>query len=157
MKTKGFFLRRGCLVFLLMVLLVCASTLSAQAGGVETWYYGVGSTEFINITDYNITPVKTIGDTGNLTLVFGFSSKRNGIDEPTWYPPVKITAQIRSASSGAVLAQTIFEEGTGTTFTLSKYLTAGTQIQIFIDVSSLYNPPGPYRKAGISYYYMLGN
>lgn len=133
-----------------------SNTFTAQAAGPETWVVGTtGDVQYMNVTDYNLTPVKTISGSGYLQLVFGFFSKRNGVDEPTWYPPVKVTVKIQDATTGEVYEDFVFYEGNGDMFTVSCYLRSGTRIQIYTDISSQYNSPGVYRKAGLSYYYIL--
>lgn len=139
-----------CVIVCLMMLLLVGS---AQAAGVETWYYGGNGWNEMFVTNYNITPVKTIGDSGDLVVSVFFEGARNGIDEPEWYSPVNLTVEIREAYTGVVLASRVIpEEYFYESVPVFAYgLPEGKQIQLYFDISSQYNAPGAYRKGYISY------
>ncbi len=134
-----------------------AFTNTAYAAGTETWYKGTGPEEQMLVTNNNLTPVKTLGDSGKLHLIWNVTPVRDGVNEPTYYPPIQVTLQLREAYTGRVLDQYLYIEGLHPD-SFSLYggdLPAGTKVQFYVDVSSQYNPPGPYRKALINYHYVL--
>lgn len=150
----------GCLA-VVMAMLVTA--LPAHAAGVENWNYGTGPEENIRVTNSNLTPVKTITHTGTLTIEYltlpckpGYSHCGCSDSEPFNYPAVKATVQIREAYTGRVLATSTTNE-MDLNAKVSAYVTAGTKVQVFFDVSTIDGQPkpGPYRKAHFSYYYTL--
>ena len=119
--------------------------------GVETWY-GSGFGGSYRFTDYNLTPVKTMGKSGTLVISGSFY----GDDGYANSSPIKLTAQIRS-TSGAVRASTVVvDDRSGATgFVMSCRVTAGDKIQLYFDASSIANPPGIYRSAYIEYNYAI--
>ena len=117
--------------------------------GTETWY-GSGFGGSYRFTDYNLTPVKTMGKSGTLVISGSFY----GDDGYANSSRIKLTAQIRS-TSGAVKASTIVvDDRSGSTFfAVSCNVSAGEKIQLYFDASSIANPPGIYRSAYVSYNY----
>ena len=151
-----------------LVLTIVAATAIALptpafAAGIEDWGGPEGPEENIRVTNNNLTPVKTITKSGTLTIHYltqpckpGYSICDCTDKEPSWYPPVKATVQIREAYTGRVLATSTTNENNWNA-SVSAYVSAGTKVQIFFDVSTMdgYSAPGPYRKAHFSYYYTL--
>lgn len=127
------------------------STLSEVGlyAGTETWYGGSALAGDYTFENNNLTPVKTMGQSGTLRISGSFY----GADGYASASPIKLTVEIRS-TSGAVLARTIAtDDRTGSTpFGLSCNVTQGQRIQIFFDASSIANPPGIYRSAHVTYY-----
>lgn len=119
--------------------------------GTETWY-GSGFGGSYRFTDYNLTPVKTMGKSGTLVISGSF----RGTDGYADVSPIKLTAQIRS-TSGAVRASTVIvDDRSGATFFgISCAVSAGDKIQLYFDASSVANPPGIYRSAYIEYDYSI--
>lgn len=119
--------------------------------GTETWY-GSGFGGSYKFTDYNLTPVKTMGNSGTLVISGNFY----GADGYANSSRIKLTAQIRS-TSGVVKASTIVvDDRSGSTpFTVSCSVSAGEKIQLYFDASSIANPPGIYRSAYVSYDYAI--
>ena len=126
------------------------STLSEVGlyAGTETWYGGSALAGDYTFENNNLTPVKTMGQSGTLRISGSFY----GADGYASASPIKLTVEIRS-TSGAVLARTIAtDDRTGSTpFGLSCNVTQGQRIQIFFDASSIANPPGIYRSAHVTY------
>lgn len=144
---------------LLSVVLACILCLScsipAFAAGPETWNYStslvpVGS---FNCTDTNLTPVKTMGYTGTLTIDISYFERTDAYSSS----PVKLTVQARRAGTSTVLAQDVYYEEIGFGGSFSFDVKKGDQIQIFFDVSTAegYSKPGPYRSAYVRYGYVL--
>lgn len=119
--------------------------------GNETWT-GSGLAGNYTFEDYNLTPVKTMGKSGTLLIHGSFY----GADGYADVSPIKLTVQIRS-TSGAVKASTVrVDDRSGvTSFSVSASVSAGEQIQLYFDASSVANPPGIYRSAHVTYYYDL--
>lgn len=130
-------------------------------GGVENWgktgevgnYPGVHVGVFTCYNN-NLTPVKTITESGEF-YIWGKAWKADNLAGN-----VVTKIQIREYPSGRVLKTTeshsICTCGEEHEFkTPSIYLNAGQKIQIFFDVCSIGTPPGGYRSAKISYYYVL--
>ena len=119
--------------------------------GNETWT-GSGFGGAYRFTNYNLTPVKTMGSSGTLVI----SGTFYGSDGYADVSPIQLTAQIRS-TSGAVRAQTVrVDDRSGAvSFSISCSVSRGDQIQLFFDASSIANPPGIYRSAYVSYDYAI--
>lgn len=119
--------------------------------GNETWT-GSGFGGAYRFTDYNLTPVKTMGSTGTL-LIYGSFYGDDGYSDVS---PIKLTAQIRS-TSGVVKAQTIEVDSRNgyNDFSMACSVSQGEKIQLFFDASSVANPPGILRSAYVSYNYDL--
>lgn len=70
------------------------------------------------------------------------------------YSNVKLTVEIRDYPSGKVWAKGVFynyDYPNETPFSLSANVQNGYRLQIFYDISSIDNPPGPYRKGNVSW------
>lgn len=144
------------LTAIMLISLVTPTT--AFAAGNETWYANGGypgtQVGSFNCTNNNLSPTKTIGSSGWL-YVWGIADKSD-----PYNGNVVTTVEIRSDYDGSVLTSTtsyaINDSGTEHYFETSPiYVTAGQKVRIFFDVSSISNPPGPYRQAYISYAYVL--
>lgn len=122
--------------------------LTTRAGN-ETWT-GSGLGGDFRFIDYNLTPVKTMGQSGTLTISGNFYGNDGYADSS----PIKLTFEIRS-TSGAVLARTVVPDtrNGNIPFAVSCHVSKGQQIQLFMDASSIANPPGILREAKIQYYY----
>lgn len=120
--------------------------------GTETWY-GSGFGGSYTFTDYNLTPVKTMGKSGTLVISGSF----RGTDGYADVSPIKLTAQIRPAYSSSAKGSTVVvDNGSGaTSFAVTCSVSKGEQIQLFFDASSVANPPGIYRSAYIEYDYAI--
>lgn len=117
--------------------------------GNETWT-GSGFGGAYRFTDYNLTPVKTAGQSGTIVIYGSFS----GDDGYSDVSPIKLTAQIRNTSGGVKASSVTVDNRSGaTTFSVSAYVSRGEQFQLYFDASSIANPPGIYRSATISYSY----
>ncbi|MNT18798.1 hypothetical protein D3C72_1540180 [compost metagenome] len=147
----------GIMLSTLMILTLFAP-ITAFAAGTETFYKNGGfpGTQIggFNCTNNNLSPVKTIGESGYF-YIWGIAEKSD-----PYAGNVVTTVEIRSYSTGAVLTSTksyaTNSSGTQHYFQTNPiYLSAGQQIRIFTDVSSIGTPPGPYRQAYINYAYVL--
>lgn len=123
---------------------------SPRAGN-ETWS-GSGFGGSYTFTNNNLTPIKTIGESGRLLISGSFY----GTDAFASSSPIKLTFQIRS-TSGAVLASTeVIDTRNGNIpFSVATNVTVGQQIQLFLDASSIANPPGIYRSAFVEYDFVI--
>ena len=121
--------------------------------GPETWYPGKVHFGDMNLTNNNLTPVKTMSTSGTL-YVYGYFRTTDGRSRAV------LTTDIRKAYSNTVLASGFSVEGYSTgqrTYyaTGVTHVNAGDKIQIFTDISSLESQPAgsPYRKAYVEMYY----
>lgn len=122
----------------------------ARAGN-ETWT-GSGFGGAFRFTDYNLTPVKTMGQSGTL-LISGYFYGDDGYADSS---PIKLTFQIRSSSGTILVSKVFYDTRNGSIpFSISCNVTKGQKIQLFMDASSIANPPGPTRAAYIAYDYDL--
>ena len=119
--------------------------------GNETWS-GSGHGGSYTFNNYNLTPVKTMGKSGTL-LISGYFYGNDGYASSS---PIRLTVQIRS-TSGSILASTeVIDTRNGNIpFSVAANVTAGQQIQLFFDASSIANPPGIYRSAYVYYNYAI--
>lgn len=117
--------------------------------GTETWYGGSAFAGEYTFTNNNTTPVKIMGQSGTLLISGNFY----GADGYASASPIKLTVEIRSATTNAVLGRTIAVDSLSgaTPFAVSCNVSQGQKIQLFFDASSVANPPGIYRKAHVSY------
>ena len=119
--------------------------------GNETWT-GSGFGGSYTFTNYNLTPVKTMGTSGTL-LIYGSFYGNDGYATSS---PIVLTAQIRK-TDGTVKAETVRVDNRSgnVSFAMSCSVSKGEQIQLFFDASSVSNPPGIYRSAFVTYNYDL--
>lgn len=129
------------------------SDTSTPKSGVETWYPGDRRFGAMNLTNYNITPEKTMGASGYL-FVYGYYRTTDGRSRAI------LTTQVRQAYSSTVLCSGTSTEATATgqrTYfsTGVTHVNAGDKIQIYNDISSVTAQPSgsPYRKAYVELYY----
>lgn len=139
------------LAFVLMaVLTISAFSTQAFAAGVETWYGDWVNEPTITVRNNNLTPVKTMGESGTLHVACGIKGRPDL--EPSGCPLVKVTMQIRDQNGNVLASGTVREDAFMPQIHLSIPVVAGQKIQIFFDVSSVsYNPNGNYRVADINY------
>ena len=125
-------------------------TVSPRAG-TETWT-GSGFGGAYTFNNYNLTPVKTMGKSGRL-LISGYFYGTDGYASSS---PIKLTVQIRSTSGTVLVSRSFVDDRSGNVpFSISVNVTAGQQVQLFFDASSIANPPGIYRSGYVSYSYYL--
>lgn len=143
--------------FLTVLALICAMVLSiastpVSAAGVETWYKGSLDEPSFLMNGYNLTPVKTMGVSGKLTITEHFETADG--NNPDHYYPVYVL-EIRSLN-GTVLARE--SKGWGFlysgTLSVSIDVTKGQQIQIYTSVYEKGNTNFA-RKANIWYNHTL--
>lgn len=146
-------IKKRLLAFFLTLTMIFALSqpTNAFAAGTETWYKGSYEVGAFNMVSDNLTPVKTLGDSGALLVSFSFYRT-----DPYSSSPIKLTMQIRNADTGYVYETVVVKETEADGgFIFLNNMTAGTRLQIYFDASSISNPPGPYRCAHISYGYTL--
>lgn len=134
---------------LLIVALFAVSVQPALAAGNETWYNTKNYDYAFTFTDDNLTPYKTIGNSGELVM-YGYFYKADSSS----YSNIKLTAQIRDYPRGKVLGTTTVENidyPISNFFVVKADVKKGQKVQIYFDASSINNPPGPYRKAYVNY------
>lgn len=125
-------------------------TVSPRAG-TETWT-GSGHGGSYTFNNYNLTPVKTMGESGRLLISGSFY----GTDGFASSSPIALTVEIRS-TSGTVLGRTYANDNRSgnVPFAVSASVSAGQKIQLYFDASSIANPPGIYRSAYVYYNYAI--
>ena len=149
--TKTSSIPRKLLAFVLVtVLAITAFSTQAFAAGVETWYASWVSEGTITVRNNNLTPVKTMGTSGTLHLVAEVSGRSDL--EPSGCPPVKLTVQVRDLNGNVLASGVINEDAAVPQVHINLPVSAGQQVQIFFDISSVsYNPNGNYRIADVTY------
>lgn len=135
---------------IMLVMAMCIFAVQpAFAAGTETWYSSHGNYDAAyTFNDDNLTPVKTMGDSGTLVVFGDFKKADSGSSN------VKLTAEIRAYPSGTVLDRIVVDNTNypnPNLFALSTHVTAGQKIQIYFDASSVSNPPGFLRSAYVDY------
>lgn len=147
--------------FLTVLALIFAMVLSiasvpVSAAGVETWYK---TDDYIwenafTIRGYNLTPVKTMGTSGTLHIVFELNSL---LDTGTKPNNLVYTYQIRSANGTVLLGGTEEFQSTNDGLPFAVFtkinVTQGQKIQIYISVYDTVT--GVYRTASVGYGHWL--
>ena len=125
-------------------------TVSPRAG-TETWT-GSGHGGSYTFNNYNLTPVKTMGESGRLLISGSFY----GTDGYASSSPIKLTVQIRSTSGAILVNRSFVDDRSGNVpFSISVNVTAGQKVQLYFDASSIANPPGIYRSAFVEYDFVI--
>ncbi len=125
-------------------------TASPRAGN-ETWT-GSGFGGSYTFTNNNLTPIKTMGKSGRLLI----SGHFYGTDGFASSSPIKLTVQIRSTNGNVLASTEVIDTRNGNIhFSVAANVTAGQQIRLFFDASSIANPPGIYRSAFVAYNFYL--
>lgn len=122
---------------------------TAFAAEGEIWYKNQRYPAEYTITNNNLTPYKVINESGVL-VVYGHFWKADSAS----YSNVKLTVEIREYGTNRVLNRVVAyntQYPIGDPFFIEANVTAGQKIQLFFDVSSIDNPPGPLRKATVRY------
>lgn len=123
-------------------------SINVFASGEETWYKGSQTFPTFILNPYNLTPVKTMGDSGQLTITARFY-----IDDKTAYTnPVDCKLQIRS-TDGTVLASKSYSTWGYVALTCEANVYKGQKVQIYMSVYD--SITGETRYAKLSYTYML--
>lgn len=117
----------------------------APCAGTETWYAGNGKVGSFTLSGNNLTPVKTMGATGNLT-VYGFADVTT--NDNIWW----VEIQIIDYKTGDVIAETSSKSrnSNGQAYSLSFDVVKGQKIRIFMYYGSM-----PDTDAYVSIYYLL--
>lgn len=101
------------------------------------------------ITNDNTTPYKVMGSNG----IINIRGKFKQADNPS-YSNVQLLVQIRDYNTGALLAEvkpSNYNYPGWNTIQIEASVYAGQEIYFYFDVSSVSNPPGPYRMAEVEY------
>lgn len=123
----------------------------APRAGAETWT-GSGFGGAYTFYDYNLTPVKTMGNSGTL-LVYGNFHCADGFASSH---PIALTVQIRNTAGRVLEYTSIVDSLSGSTpFAVSYHVNAGDKIQLYFDASSVGAQPGIYRSAYVEYSYII--
>lgn len=132
---------------LVAVMVLSIFAVPASAAGVETWYatYNPVYEDEFYFAGYNLTPVKTMGDSG--TLLIGVD-----VDLTDGNPnPAIITVQIRSTSGTVLASGSISTSVPWPHIQVETPVTAGQKVQIYVGVYT----NGVYRSGYISYYHRI--
>ena len=138
---------------LLVVIFVGRQNITqVKASGIETWRKGSYTVGTMDITNNNLTPVKTIEGSGTLSVWARFEGRLDSAS----YPPIVVKVQIRNTSGQVLQSFEVKEQDAGWNVMSTGISVQNSQkIQIFFDVCSQYNPPGPYRMARVTYGYVF--
>lgn len=142
-------------LLLIAIFIISVANIKVEAANNTStqWKKGSYTVGTMDITNNNLTPVKTIMSSGTLSVWVRFDKR---LDDPN-YPPIVVKVQIRDASTGKVLESfNVLEKDKGwNVLARNINVKANQKIQVFFDVCSQYSPPGPYRKARVTYGYSL--
>lgn len=121
-----------------------------SAAGRETWYGNWVNEPTMIITNNNLTPEKTMGQSG--TLHIAASIKGRPDLEPSGCPKVKLTVEIRDARGHVLASGSTREDAFIPQVHLSLHVNKGQKVYVFFDVSSVSkNPNRNYRVGEVSY------
>lgn len=135
--------------FIIIAAMLILTVQTAFAAEGEIWYKDRRYPAEYTITDTNLTPYKVMDESGVL-VIYGHFWKADSAS----YSNVKLTVEIREYGTNRVLNRVVAyntQYPFGDPFFIDANVTAGQKIQIFFDVSSIDNPPGPLRKATVTY------
>ena len=162
MKSIKVKLLRRITCLALVFAMLSTTAMHVSAAGVETWGVNtaVGPTEHIRVINNSWTPVKTMGRSGYLSINnFVYKCAPGYCDckdqEPSGWSNIKVYIKIVDYDTGATLGEKTF----GIHSIISDKVTTwnpvykGQRVRIFFDVSSVNNPPGPYRRGHIDFWY----
>ncbi len=127
---------RKILTFVLVLVVTLSFTSTVYAArdmeymplaGTETWYAGGGKVGSFYLAGTNLTPVKTMGDSGKLRVYGTADASNNG-------NPWQIKVQIIDYENGDILNETvsIYPNDSGQVFSVSLDVVKGKQIQIYM-------------------------
>ena len=134
-------------------LILVGMTSIVFAADKNNWDYGVHAVGDMNLTDCTYTPVKTMLNSGNVTVSGNFHTTDGGSKGA-------LTVKVYNATTGALITESRTEEGvTGVTSSFSVptfYVGQGQKIRLWFDISSASSvSSGPYRRAYIDYQYVM--
>ena len=117
---------------LIFAMVLSIASVPASAAGVETWYANRVVEPETDVYDYNLTPVKTMGRAGKLTISATFKTVASQSDLPYTYDYV---LEIRSVF-GNVLARKVvtFTNNVQHTMNLETTVLTGQKIQIYTGI-----------------------
>ena len=150
MRFSKTFKKLSCLLLTLITLLSVSST-KTYAAGIETWYAGNVYNSTYVFKDCNYTPYKTIGSNGTLSILGSFRRADTSTSQ------IKLTMNVYDYDTKSLLSSVVIydqhNDAVNTTQFAAAHVNvhAGQRIQIFVDASSVSNPPGYYRTAWITY------
>lgn len=149
--TKTSSISRKLIAFVLVTVLAIATfSTQAFAAGTETWYGGWVNEGTITVRNNNLTPVKTMGTSGTLHISASVAGRPDL--EPSGCPGVKLTVEIRDLNGNVLRRGEVRADAFMPQVNLELPVTAGQQIRVFFDISSVsYNPNGNYRIADVTY------
>ena len=113
---------------LVFAMVLSIASLTASAAGTETWYSGFVAEAPFTTTGYNLTPTKTIGDSGKLII----NATYRVVDSDKYSTPVNCTLEIRDLN-GNVLATTNTTFSSKLLIPLSLNVTQGQKIRLYMD------------------------
>ncbi len=148
---KNFFRMFLCLTLIFATLVGTTSVAHAQIGdpGSDPWM-DEDQSGHVPMYDTNLTPVKTMGRSGDLVLWYAFAVNDNG-------PAIKLKIQVRNLTQGKTYSYTIHQMQSidEREYRPSIYVNKGDRLQIYFDICTEdgCTPPGYKRSAVIQYGY----
>lgn len=158
-KCKSTFIRFiACLT--LITAMIITSAVPTFAAGQEDWGADYGPWEKMRVTNNNTTLPKTIKQSNTLYIDMFVQACKDGYcdcsdRELASYPSVKVHVILRNVDTKEVVGEDWIPEtfAFSRTIKTKRPLRYNERIELFTDVCSVGNPPGPYRKAHIEYRY----
>lgn len=117
-------------VMFIIIAMAVTFVIPASAAGYETWYAGYVLEPGFSQHGFNITPTKTMGTSGTLSILANFTIQ----DNSSYSTPAHCVLEVRNAYTGATLAR---DEANITNFSslgVNISITSGQKIYIYTGV-----------------------
>lgn len=140
-----------CLALIITTLVGTTSVAHAQIGdpGSDIWN-SQDQSGHVPMYDTNLTPVKTMGRSGQLVLWYAFAINDGG-------PAIKLKIQVRNLTQGTTYNYTVHQMSSieERDYKDAIYVNQGDKLQIYFDICTEdgYQKPGYTRSAVIQYGY----
>ena len=130
---------------------------SVEARATTHWQAGNTYTSEYTFNNNNLTPYKVLHSGSYIFLTGEFRRADSSNSQ------IQLTVQIRDYDTGEILSSQVIKDlhndGATSTSFIGGFANVypGRRIQIFVDASSISNPPGFYRSAWVKYNIYVGN
>lgn len=115
---------------LIFAMVISMAGIPASAAGTETWYKGYVLEPVMTVHGYNLTPVKTMGESGTLTIDTNFNITDTSSNQ---YRAICVV-EIRSTNGTVLARDSAAAFVSAAEIVLSINVTKGQQIQIYTQI-----------------------
>lgn len=151
-RIKKNFLRMFlCLTLVMATIAGSTMTANAQIGGANEVWRGSDLSGHVTMHDTNTTPVKIMGQSGNLRLWFAF--QKVNANEPDINIKIQVRNLTQNTTTDFIIPQMVSIDER--VYKPSIYVNNGDRIQIFFDICTApyATPPGYKRSAVVQFGY----